>query len=200
METLKVLSIDIGIINLGYVFAEIDQGTIKVLECNRVNITIMRHQTVAWCDCRLHHDYCIPDYLDHFIQEQSHLFEQANLILIERQPPVGITNVQDLIFSRYRNKVKLISPNTIHRHFKMTRNDYDLRKIESETITRDYLENFVNFTDNVRRHDISDAMLMIIYHSQNLVSQNVFSKSLQKSKKDFEQFRFNDFEQFRLTV
>jgi len=167
METLKVLSIDIGIINLGYVYAEIDQGVVKVLECNRVNITIMRHQTVAWCDCRLHHDYCVPDYLDHFIQEQNHLFERADIILIERQPPVGITNVQDLIFSRYRNKVKLISPNTIHRHFKMTKGDYDLRKTESETITQDYLRSFVNFTDNLRRHDISDAMLMIIYLSQS---------------------------------
>ena len=194
METLKVLSIDIGIINLGYVFAEICQDIVKVLDCNRVDITIMRHRKVAWCDCRLHHDYCVPDYLDHFIQEQSDLFDQADIILIERQPPVGITNVQDLIFSRYRNKVKLISPNTVHKHFKMTRNDYDLRKIESEIITQSYLESFSNFTDNSRRHDISDAMLMIIYHSQTL------PKFRKKNIKDFEQFRFNNFEQFRLIV
>lgn len=189
MDIIKVLSIDLGIINLGYVFAEITGQIINVIECNRVNITHMRHTNVSYCDCKLHHEYCVPDYVDHFIQEHLSLFEQANIILIERQPPVGITNVQDLIFSRFRNKVKLISPNSIHKYFKMTRCEYEVRKLESEKITSIYLENFKNFNNNCRRHDISDAMLMIIYYSQTRVIKK--KPIVIDYLNFFERFRFN---------
>ena len=118
---MKILSIDVGIINLGYVFAEIQPIYIKyrnsnlkikynqendfdinVIECNKIDITNIRHSSVKQCDCKLHHDRCIPDYLDHFIQEHLHLFDSADIIIVERQPPVGITNVQDLLFKLFR--------------------------------------------------------------------------------------------------
>lgn len=179
-----VLSIDVGIINLGYVFAELDTS-IVVKQCNKVDITKMRHRTVSYCNCKLHHDFCIPDYIDHFIQEHYYLFEQADIILIERQPPVGITNVQDLLFSKFRDKVKLISPNAVHKFFKMDK-DYETRKIESNTIGLEYLTHFENYHNYERKHDISDALLLVLY----------YFKTLPPPKKpniivdDFEQFRF----------
>jgi hypothetical protein len=190
MLSKKILAIDIGIVNLGYVFVE--QDTLNVIECNRVNITQVVHKRVEKCNCKLYHDNCIPDYIDHFIQEHQHIFDEADLILIERQPPVGITNVQDLIFTRFRSKVKLISPNSIHKHFKMTKNDYELRKQESEKITESYLKDFENFQMNIRKHDITDAMLLVIYYTQTLEEPKVECL-------EFEQFRFCcvDFEQFR---
>ena len=158
----KILSIDIGIVNLGYVFAELSE-TVKVLECNRVNIMNMKHNKVSRCQCTLHHDSCIPDYIDHFVQEHYQLFESADTILIERQPVLGLTNVSDLLFIKFRDKIKLVSPNTIHKFFKMTKCDYELRKIESNAIAEKYLETFYSYQNNERKHDISDAMLMILY-------------------------------------
>jgi hypothetical protein len=184
----KILSIDIGIINLGYVFAEVGES-IKVIECNRVNITHMRHNKIERCNCQLHHDFCIPDYLDHFIQENEHLFEECDIILIERQPIMGLMNVQDLLFSRFREKVKLISPNKIHKYFGMTKGAYELRKMESESIAKQYLELFTTFETNERKHDMADAMLMIVYYFQTLPKikkkVNVGIDGL-----DFEMFRF----------
>jgi len=201
---MKILSIDVGIINLGYVFAEIHSVYIKyrnlslktkynqendfninVIECNKVDITNIRHSSVKQCDCKLHHDRCIPDYIDHFIQEHIHLFESADMILIERQPPVGITNVQDLLFKLFRNKVLLISPNSVHKYFKLSK-DYDIRKIESEDIAKKYLSNFTNFNNNIRKHDISDAMLMIIYYYK----LNKIKNEIKNDLIDFEQFRY----------
>ena len=134
MDTKKVLSIDIGIINLGYVYAEFGE-TINVLECNRVDITYMKHCKVSRTNCKLCHEYCIPDFIDHFVQEEHSLFEEADIILVERQPPQGLLNVQDLLFIKYRHKIKLINPNSIHKFFKMTKGDYDLRKIESVNLS-----------------------------------------------------------------
>ena len=183
MDILKILSIDIGIINLGYVYAEIYSNDIHVIECNKIDITCMKHSKIHREECTLHHEHCIPDYLDHFVQEHSHFFEEADLILIERQPPVGITNVQDLLFTKFRNKVNLVSPSTIHKYFKMTRCDYDLRKIQSYNLSKIYLENFQNFINHERKHDMSDAMLMIVYYFLK------FKKVSKKEVVDFEQFR-----------
>ena len=181
----KILSIDIGILNLGYVFAEVGES-IKVIECNRVNITHMKHNNVQRCNCTLHHDFCIPDYLDHFIQENQYLFEECDIILIERQPIMGLMNVQDLLFSRFREKVKLISPNKIHKYFGMTKGAYELRKMESELIANEYLQFFTTFVSNQRKHDMADAMLMIVYYFQTLPK----IKNKVNTFTDFEMFRF----------
>jgi len=186
MDNKKILSIDIGVINLGYVVCEIGD-TLKVIECNRVDITHMRHTKVCYKDCRLHHDFCIPDYLDHFIQEYQSLFTNADIILIERQPPMGILTVMDLLFVKFRDKIIIINPGSVHKFFKMTKGDYDLRKIESVYHTNEYLKDFFNFQNNERKHDISDAMLMVIYYFE------LYKKNKKK------QIVVNDFEQFRYT-
>jgi hypothetical protein len=199
---MKVLSIDIGISNLGYVYGEylfdpkvnklnlnpLKNNLIKILSCDRVDITNVKHSRVPFCECKLHHDYCIPDYLDHFIQEQQEMFENADKIIIERQPPVGITNVQDLLFTKFRSKVLLISPNTIHKYFNMSK-EYSTRKTESESIATYYLKNMKRYLNNVRKHDISDALLMLVYHystEMNLV------KVVDNPVNDFEKFRFSN--------
>ena len=185
----KVLSIDIGIINFGYVFAELSEN-VNVIECNRVNIMNMRHNKVNRCDCTLHHEYCIPDYLDHFIQEHQELFNVADIILVERQPPMGLVNIMDLLFTKFRDKVKLINPGSIHKFFKMTKCDYELRKIESQIIANEYLNTFVNFQNNERKHDISDAMLMILFYFHSLKNVKKIKKINDIICNDFEQFRF----------
>lgn len=206
MNFLKVLSIDVGITNLGYVYSIFDLNNeintlklefiktnndfIEIISCDRVDITNIKHSKVSFCDCKLHHDYCIPDYIDHFIQENQEMFSEADYVIIERQPPTGITNVQDLLFSKFRNKVHLISPNKIHKYFNMSK-DYLIRKKESETISEYYLSKFKKFTNNHRKHDISDAMLMLIYF---------YSLKLQEINKNKQNKKFCvDFDQFRIT-
>jgi len=184
METKKVLSIDPGIKNLGYVYCEIGTS-IKVLECNRVDITFMKHSKIPFCECTLRHENCIPDYLDHFVQEND-IFEKADIILLERQPPQGLLNVQDLLFIKYRDKITLINPNSIHKYFKMTKGDYDLRKIESVDFANSFLNEFYNFEINERKHDISDAMLTIMYHFDTL---KLKTKCKQKQLPFFEKFK-----------
>jgi hypothetical protein len=135
----------------------------------------------------LHHDFCIPDYLDHFIQENQEMFDSSDFILLERQPPKGITNVQDLLFSKFRDKVILINPISVQKYFNMNK-DYDTRKIESEKIALHFLKCFKNFYSNFRKHDISDSLLMIIYFHK-IKSIEYYDSIVKKSIIDFEQFR-----------
>jgi hypothetical protein len=185
---MNILSIDVGIINLGYVYSVVDTltGSITVIDCNKVDITIMRHCNIPFIECTLHHDNCFPDYLEHFFQEYKQMFINADIVLIERQPIVGITNVQDLILNKYRDKAILISPNTIHKHFYMSKN-YNTRKKQSEKITNELLSTNQNYNMLLRKHDISDAMLLIIYYTQ----LNFKKKRKIDSIIDLEQFRFN---------
>jgi hypothetical protein len=145
----------------------------------------MLHRRVCSEDCVLHHERCVPDYVDHFIQEHESFFNEADRVLIERQPIMGITNVQDLLFQRFRDKVLLISPNSLHKHFKLSK-DYSIRKEESENLCSEYLSNELNYTKEQRKHDISDAMMMILYYSSLLPKQ----KRIINLIDDFEQFRF----------
>jgi len=217
-EELTVLSIDIGIINLGYVFAKIklcdyskifnvllrrinkkhkDEysndvknmllNNVNIIDCNRVDITNVKHNRINRCDCLLHHDFCIPDYVDHFIQEHQELFDNSDLILLERQPPVGITNVQDLLFSKFRNKIIMISPVQIHRYFKLSK-DYFIRKEDSEYISQDFLKLFKQFNNNIRKHDITDSLLMLLYYHK-VKSCEFFKNLVKDSLIDFEKFR-----------
>jgi hypothetical protein len=144
----------------------------------------MIHKRVCSEDCALHHERCVPDYIDHFIQEHESFFNEADKVLIERQPIMGITNVQDLLFQRFRSKVLLVSPNTLHKHFKLSK-DYSVRKEESENLCSEYLSSKLNYTKEYRKHDISDAMLMILYYSTLLPK-----KKRKILVNDFEQFRY----------
>ena len=203
-----VLSIDIGINNLGYVYAELSiptdfsgsryknlinnsnysiNETIKIIECNRIDITKMKHHIVSMCNCKLLHERCVPDYLDHFIQEHQEMFDNADIVILERQPPVGITNVQDLLFKTFRSKIKMISPNTINKYFKMS-SDYDTRKIESEKIANDYLYENKDYLNNIRKHDISDALLMILYYYKIELDTLIKKYSFNKTFLPFEEY------------
>ena len=210
---MKVLSIDVGITNLGFVYSDITfnepkdgsrykhlllnscyslnksflKENIKIIDCNKIDITKVKHRKVPFCICKLHHDRCIPDYLDHFIQETSY-FEECDVLLIERQPPVGITNVQDLLFKQFRDKVLLISPNSVHKYFGLN-NVYEERKEKSEKTSQYFLEEFDNFKKHIRKHDISDAMLMILYYYKTEMDTIIKNHEF-KYLDDFDKFRF----------
>ena len=214
METLKVLSIDVGIVNLGYVYSELKlelpeqtskykaniinnsynlnleniKKCIRILDCNRIDITNIKHKRVNTCNCKLHHDRCIPDYLDHFIQETVY-FEECDVLIIERQPPHGIQNVQDLLFKMFRHKVLLINPGSIHKYFELNC-EYSERKEKSEKIAQTYLSNFSKFTTNDRKHDISDALLMTIYYYKTKMQELIDSNKFVGIVHDFDKFRY----------
>lgn len=159
-----VMSIDIGIQHLGislstyshdYIFqavTHIEMIDITKFECDRST-------------CQLKHAHTFADWISHVMQEKFDLFDQADVILIERQPPQGLVVIEQLIFLLCREKSILISPNSVHKHFYMNNLDYDQRKIRSNEIARAKLslvqQEKLDMYD--RSHDISDSILFTLF-------------------------------------
>jgi len=151
---MKVLSIDIGYHNMGLVLAECPmKGPGVVVEfAKRINLE----------DYKMHSPSNeIADLVPLFVEDHQFIFNAAEKILIERQPPGGFTNTQTLLHYMFRDRVVLVSPVSLHTHFGMRELDYDQRKERTESIASKYIE--WDIPEGERRHDISDALCMILY-------------------------------------
>ena len=56
--------------------------------------------------------------------------------------------------------------------------DYTIRKQQSDKIAMDYLNDQDNFLNNIRKHDMSDAMLMILYYYKTSVGKLLVSRKM----------------------
>ena len=74
----------------------------------------------------------------------------------------------------------------------MTKGEYDTRKNESIHLTEEYLSHFKNFDIQERKHDMSDAMLLILHYfkTREVKKESPFTRFQFKEPVSFEQFRF----------
>jgi len=93
-------------------------------------------------------------------------FEMADFILIERQPPMGLTAVEQLIFSRWRDKAILVHPRSMHKYFNIGEYDYEQRKIYTEKIARMNLDD-TELQEQLgfygRAHDIAHSICLMLF-------------------------------------
>jgi hypothetical protein len=150
----RIISIDIGYSNMAIVDISTDFDELfKVDDVHKVNLNKFNESQV--------HQAMIK-----FIEEFRYHFDKADIIIIERQPPLGLTNIQDILAFQYSNKVKLICPRSMHKHFGVSKLDYEHRKNKTEEISKEYLENFKKYTTLIRKHDVADALCLALYYFQ----------------------------------
>ena len=150
---MKVLAIDIGFHNMGLVLAESLSGP---------KITVEFLKKVSLEDYKYIKSNDFVDLIPLFVEDHQHIFDSADKILIERQPPMGFTNIEILLHYMFKEKVSLISPVSMHVHFGMRHLDYDQRKERSVSIAEKYIDGDIPYE---RKHDIADALCMIVYHN-----------------------------------
>ena len=149
---MKVLAIDIGYHNMGLVLAECIKGTkLKVDFIKKVSLE----------DYKYIYTNDFVDLIPLFVDDHKQIFEEANTILIERQPPGGFTNIEILLHYMFKDKVILVSPVSMHTHFGMRHLNYEERKERTISIASKYIVGDIPYE---RKHDIADALCMIIYH------------------------------------
>ncbi len=176
-----ILSMDVGLVNMGIVVARVDNDQIEeIVDCKQIDI----RRTIDFCDCELSHDKCMADYLAHLFRDYP-FFEKADLILIERQPPQGFVSIQEITNFRFRKKVKMISPNSMHKFFNIGHMNYERRKQFTIEYARKWLNSFDDF-QNERNHDISDAFCMLQFHLLN--SKEINYNYEQDNIKNFSEF------------
>jgi len=127
---MRVLSIDIGYHNMGLVLAECGNGPkISVEYIKKINLE----------DYKYIKSNDIVDLVPLFVDAHEHIFESADKILIERQPPGGFTNIEVLLNYMFKDKVILVSPVSMHTHFGMRHLNYEARKERTVEIANKYL-------------------------------------------------------------
>ena len=150
---MKVLAIDIGYHNMGLVLAESLSGP---------KITVEYVKKASLGDYKYIKSNDFVDLIPLFVDDHIELFNKADKILIERQPPGGFQNIEILLHYMFKDKVTLVSPVSMHVHFGMRHLNYDERKERTVGIAEKYISN--NMMDQYeRKHDIADALCMIVY-------------------------------------
>ena len=168
-----VCSLDVGIVNLAVIFVELNDTTldvIRIIYVANVNSTVFEHNVVSQDKCNLGHMKTTTDRLTHFVQERQYMFDMCSHILIERQPPCGHTDVEQILFFMFRDKAVLVSPNAMHKFFKISNRSYETRKYMTVLIANSFLsqEQFPEYHTLERKHDIADALCLLLFwiHTQ----------------------------------
>ena len=152
-KDMKVLAIDIGYHNMGLVLAEAGKGP-------KVDVEFIKKVSLG--DYKYIYSNDIVDLVPLFVDAHKHIFEAADTILIERQPPGGFTNIEVLLHYMFKDKVVLVSPVSMHTHFGMRHLNYEERKERTVSIADKYIDGEIPYE---RKHDIADALCMIVYYN-----------------------------------
>ena len=187
-----IIGIDIGYINMGVVRAVVDDDfNFTFTDSFRYNISIPRHNRVHVSECTIPHTTETCDRVAHFIQENKDMFDDADYIFIERQPPMGFKDIEALIMSAYRHKVTLLSPNRLHKYFGISHQDYEQRKESVVEIAGPHLEHIKTFNNQVRKHDMADAACMCIYQIVKFKEEHRRKERLEHIKRlPFDKYAF----------
>ena len=165
-----ILCIDIGVIHLGLSAMTYDRETYRyknVVGVDLVDIREFRHPH-GMCEetCELNHTKTFTDWMEHVFLYYKEAFENCDAIVIERQPPTGFVVVEQLIFSRYREKTHIVSPNSMHKYFDIGRYSYDQRKECVERLAKKLMRNegvIKDFESFERKHDMADSICIGYY-------------------------------------
>lgn len=173
-----IVSVDIGIHHLALTLVETlhDYTLHDLVWFELIDITRFVHlDPTSRHTCALSHTRTASDWLAHVFFLYHELFQLADHILIERQPPGGQIAIEQLFFFHFRSKAVLIHPNAVHAFFgwRVETDDaeirYQHRKEKSlqvlqyrlaqtpRTWLRDMLQEFS------RQHDIADAYCQIVF-------------------------------------
>ena len=175
-----VCSIDVGIINLAIVCVELHDITLDIIRITyiaNVNSTMFEHNLVNESVCALGHTKTTTDRVTHFVQERRKMFDLCTHVLIERQPPMGHTDVEQILFFMFRQKAVLVSPNAMHNFFKISKYSYETRKYKTVMLADQFLsvDDFPEYHCLERKHDIADALCLLLFwiHTQRETRQAI---------------------------
>src|SRR5210317_2297121 len=148
----KVLAIDVGYHNMGLVLAR----------CENARVDVVWMKKVSLGDYKYIHTNDIVDLVPLMVHEYRHHFDEADHVLIERQPPGGFQNIEILLHYMFRDKVTLVNPVSLHVHFGIRHLTYEERKERTTSIAEKYLPKGEDIPYE-RKQDIGDAICMIVY-------------------------------------
>ncbi len=165
----------------------------KVIYCSLDNIT----DTCTNKGCTLTHENNFTDHMLHYFDKYKNYFEEADTILVEQQPPMGLQVIQELIRFKYRNKTITVPPKSMHCHFSIQHLDYERRKEATIRLSTPWLSEHKKFVFETRKADIADAFCILMYfisvqHKEYLKQKQIIEWRSKNSTliKNLNEFRY----------
>ena len=189
MKKMKITSIDIGIQHFALTLCELTQDTMQI-ELKEAKLIDIQDFECERSKCTLHHDRCFADWMAHVFVKYSHFFK-SDKILVERQPPCGLVAIEQLIYSYYRDRTILISPRSVHAHFKCNfdgdkQQKYEARKKKMCEITKHirgrWAATNTEWKSWDREHDVADALAQTMYYTSKLREEARRKKRREEAK------------------
>lgn len=195
---LHLMAVDVGVINLAIAHGtcRADYTALHVTDIEVLNTMVFEHCRVQEDTCPLHHTGTASDRVAHVVQERQHLFDRAHTIVIERQPPGGLRDVEQVLMTMFRNKSVLVSPRTMHVFIGSNQLEYAGRKrmaIERACVVAPWIVD--RFPD--KPDDAADAVCLMLTHVHAKRMQHVLHRRTQAARVhaherglDFAMYRF----------
>ena len=167
---------------------------------DQIDITVFNCKHKCCC---LQHGRNTADWISHFLVRFENHIKSADVVLIERQPPMGHKCVEQLLFQACRSKAVLIHPRSFHSFFHIGHMDYDHRKsFVTDTVKQIFKDSdcveWLMSQKDTRTHDVADALLFVVYYiNQPAVKRELIPIQLNDmnhceidNSHDFNQFRY----------
>lgn len=173
---MRVVSFDFGYVNLATVIADIDETSydVQVVDCFMTDLTNIVCNDK---DCIYPKSSRRTAHLvHHFIEKIDRHLQEADLVLGELQPIMGLVDVEQLIYAHIQTKyahknkkfMRLISPNQMHRAFSMS--DCKIqRRIQVVENTEWYLESHQAFQNANEKDHLGDACAFVLYYAEYIL-------------------------------
>jgi hypothetical protein len=158
---LLILGIDIGIVNLACAEAVVtdDFEDLKIRQVNLVNLMKLEHNRVPLAECPLFHTGMAVDRVAHLVQERQALFDAAHTIVVERQPPGGLRDVEQVLVSLFRHKAVVMAPQTMHAFIGSSCSPYSIRKQLAIAFAETFVPSLTTLFP-VKADDAADAVCL----------------------------------------
>lgn len=186
---MKIVGIDVGHTNLAMVVAEVevDKKTdelvgIKVVHAQMTDLGLMTCPNPE--DCMfLPGDRSAAHKCHHWVESCDKWFRGSDLVVMERQPLCGLTGIEQSIYIYVKqrhsggssNHIRLLSPNSMHCHFKMS-DDKAVRREEIVEISRAYLEESRAFKNAKEKDHLADAFGFILFYCQTILPEDLMAQ------------------------
>lgn len=170
----KVAGFDVGYKTMAVAVADVNKETLDI----NVNYGNMSNLGSIKCIDRK----CIYDSNDkfaghkvlHYVNSIHEHIKDCDLFLIEIQNPMGLTGIEQALYiylnqnystTTSSQKVKMVSPNSMHSFFNMSKLKR-IRRHEIVVLMEPYLKNIESFVSTNDKSHLADACGFIVFYTQ----------------------------------
>ncbi len=187
------VGVDVGVVHLALAMCHTNAAyeDFTVQRVQLIDITELEHQRVPRSRCPLSHTGMACDRVLHVIQERQALFDAAEEVVVERQPPQGIRDVEQVFVTVFRTKCHVMAPQTMHKFLHSSGYEYAERKQISIRTAKAYVPDITAMFE--KADDVADAVCLVLTRVSQLHDQH--SRQARRAAAldrglDFEAFRY----------